>query len=443
MVYILKKSLENISCLIHFYETQKPYIDKKSKKGTKENQLGFLLDFYLSVLVNGTEEEKNRQTFKNLEKLACKYIEVKEVKDYTVIYAFKESKLKEKIDVSTTSSNYKKFAQMPYIHINNTIIMLITRFEDFISDFIKYLYLKYPKKYLDNQTICFSEISQSNLSEIRGKIIDREIDEMMRKSYMDWFDLFKEHNMNLACCKEECNFLTELYATRNVIVHNCGIVNEQYLKNAKFTEYKLGEKVKVDDDFIKKSFECIKTIMLCIMVEGMRLEKDNKDENSDAIFGFAFDELVLNNYNCSKTVFKALYDSPFTNEINKQMSRVNHWIAKIELYGLESVKTEIENFDVSALEPTFLMAKNILLSKYKEATEVLIELCENKKIYSLEFEEWPLFKKYKSTNEYKEFKQMHPELVSTASIDIDDETSMMDFETAKNVKAELNDLKKN
>ena len=442
MDYILRKSMDDIGCLIHFYETQKTYIDRKSKNGMKENRLGFLLEFYLNIMANGTDEDKNRETFKNLEKLARKYIEVKDVKDNTVIYAFKDSKSVQKIDVYLTSRNYNKFAQMSTIHSNNTITMLITKFEDFISDFIKYLYLKYPKKYLDNQTICFSEISQSNISEIREKIIDREIDEMMRKSYAEWFNLFAEHNINLECCKEECDFLCEIYATRNIIIHNSGFVNEQYLKNVKSTDYKFGEKVKINDDFIKKSFECIKTIMLCVMIEGLRLEKEKKDENAETIFNFAFGELSSNNYNCSKTVFKALYDSCFTNEINKQMSRVNYWIAKIELYGLDSVKTEIENFDVTALEKIFLMAKNILLCKYVEATEVLVELCENKKIASLELEEWPLFKKYKHTIEYKEFKRLHPELVSTASLEIDNETSMSDFETTNNVRAELNDIKK-
>ena len=84
----------------------------------------------------------------------------------------------------------------------------------------------------------------------------------MRKSYTVWFDIFKEHKMNLDNCKEECEFLKELYATRNILVHNCGIVNEQYLKNVTASKYKFGEKIKLDDNFVKKAFECVKTIML-------------------------------------------------------------------------------------------------------------------------------------------------------------------------------------
>ncbi len=441
MEYVLRKSIDNVSYLIHFYEIQKQYINNKSKKGMKENQTGFLLDIYLNVLANGTEQDKKRETFKNLEKFAQKHIEVQEVKDHTVTYVFKNAKNNFKIDVSLSSSNYIKYANMPLMHMNNTIIMVITRFEDFISDFIRYLYLKYPQKYLDNQTICYSEISQSNISDIREKIIDRELDAIMRKSYTVWFDTFKEHKMDLEICKKEYNFLAELYATRNILVHNCGIVNEQYLKNVPATAYKMGEKIRIDDNFVKKAFECIKTIMFCIMIEGIRLEKEMKKNISELVFNYTFDELSSKNYNCCKTVFKALYNSPFTDDIHKQMARVNYWIAKIEINGLNDIKSEIENFDVTALDKSFLLAKNILLCKYKEATMVIEELCEKKELTSLEIENWPLFNKYRNTNEYKEFKNSHPELVSVASLELDNETSISDTETTKNVKAELKDIK--
>ena len=177
------------------------------------------------------------------------------------------------------------------------------------------------------------------------------------------------------------------------------------------------------------------------MIEGIRLEKEMKENLSQLVFNYTFDELSSKNYNCCKTVFNALYNSPFTDEMHKQMSRVNCWIARIELNGLNSVKSEIENFDITALDKSFLLAKNILLCKYKEATDVIEELCEKKELTSLEIENWPLFNKYRNTNEYKEFKKSHPELVSVASIELDNETSISDTETTKNVKAELKDIK--
>lgn len=436
MDFILIKTLESISFLKHFYETQKDYINRKSKTGMKENQTGFLLDVYLNVLVHGSDEEKERSTFKNLETFAKKHIEIIETKDATVTFSTKT-----KIEsVSDTSKKYRKFQAMPAIHIDNTVVMLITRFEEFIADYIRYIFIKYPQKYLDKQTICFSEITETNYTDIKEKILNREIDEIMRKSYTVWFDLFKEHKMNVDCCSCEYDFLTELYATRNIIVHNRGIVNEQYLKNVKTSKYVLGEKIYIDNSYILKAFECIKTIILCIYIEGIRLDKQNADKHIQLAFNSAFDELSMKNFNTSKTVFYSLYKSDFSDEITRYMSKVNCWIAQIELNGLSEVKTEIENFDVSALNISFLLAKNILLLKFKEATNVIEEMYQKKELTSLEIEKWPLFFKYRESEEYNKFKLEHPELMNVGTVETDSEETIANNETTKNVKSELKDI---
>lgn len=449
METIIKSSMESISFLTNFYETQSQYIIRKTKKELKTHQLGFLLDMYLTILGTGTEDDKKTNMFKNLELLAKSYIEIEEIKEEVISFKFIDQKVRDKIDIAVSSENYRKSAVMPVMHIENTIIMLITRFEEFISHFIRYIYIKYPQKYLNDKTICFSELLESNTKSdinidlIREKIVDREVDAIMRKSYECWFDFFKEHNLNLNFLQKEMVFLKEIYATRNILVHNSGFVNDQYLLNVQNSIYKLGERVRISDDFVKRSFECIKTIILCVMLEAIRLDKREKDSVSKAIFDYAYQELSLNNYHCCETVFCALQNSQFTNELYKQMSKVNYWLSKSELYGLESIRTEIENYDISALDQTFVFAKHLLLCQYGEATTVLEEIIEMQKTPLSQFESWPLFRKYKETCEYKDFKDRHPDLTTLASFELNDEASISNEETNKSVNAELNDIKGN
>ena len=183
MIFLLNKTIENIANLRHFYDIQKKYIDKKSKDGIKKNRLGYLMDFYFSVLVNGTEKEKQHETFLNLQKVLENHIIVQEVTAKSVVYTIKDSSPQYKINVANSAKEYEKYAEMPFIHGNNTLVMLITRFEEFISEFIKILYTKYPKKYLDNQTITFSDIQKYGAENIQNKIIEREVDNIMRDSY--------------------------------------------------------------------------------------------------------------------------------------------------------------------------------------------------------------------------------------------------------------------
>lgn len=59
---------------------------------------------------------------------------------------------------------------MPRIHNENTLIMLIVRFEEFLANFFCLLYNFYPEKYIDKQQITFSEIRDISVDEVRRKL---------------------------------------------------------------------------------------------------------------------------------------------------------------------------------------------------------------------------------------------------------------------------------
>ena len=119
------------------------------------------------------------------------------------------------------------------------------------------------------------------------------------------------------------------------------------------------------------------------------------------------------------------------------MSRVNYWIAKIENDGLQSVKEEIENFDTSALDKSFFMAKLILLKNYSSATTCIEDLCDKGELDNTAIEEWPLFKEYRKTDEYIKFKESHPELFGVLTSETEPNDPLGDLQVTQNVKAEL------
>ena len=442
MKYILFNSLQNIESLRHFYDAQKNYILNKAKQGMKENRMGMLTDYYFYMLANGTDDERNQQTFQNLQNKIEQHITIQEKTDKGITYIIKDKNPKPFQNISKAAIDYYKYAEMPLMHCNNTLVMLITKFEEFISDFIKFLYLKYPKRYLDSQAVTFSDIMESGIEGIRDLIVDREVDGLMRESYTKWFKLFEDHNIKLEHCKKELTTLRELYARRNIIVHNSGKVNTDYLKLVPDSNYKIGDNAVVNGPYIITAFESIKTIIFCIMIDALRLDKENKEKCSENIFNLAFDELTAENYNICEVVFSALQNSPFTDELTKQLSKVNYWISIINNRGIASVKAEIESFDASALDKSFQMAKMILLGDFEEAT-TLIEVMYSKKDLELyAIDEWPLFKEYRTTDYYKKFKEAHPELSDAVSSEIKPEC-IIEEDVMKTVKNELNDVSSN
>lgn len=365
---LLVYSLERISSLQHFYEIESENIDKVATEGMKVNCFGYLADRYFSMLtyVDETDEEVEK-----LKKRIENYVEVVEAnKDVgSVIYKLKRADyLKEQgyeMDVKKASLRYRQFADMPIIHGSNTLIMLITRFEEFISNFLGELYIMFPQKYLDNQSVTFSELSSANINDVKQLIVNRQLDAIMRESFKEWFKIFSSHKLSFEHYVDEMKTLEEIYARRNVFVHNSGRVNE-YLKS---------------------------------------------------IFDVIFESLCTEKHRLCVKVYSALLNNKNLDALHRTMSTINYWISSIELNGLNSVKKQIEDYDVSALAPMFGLAKYLLLEDYDYATTLLEELYDKEDVTVHMIENWPLFKGFRNTTQYETFKMTHAEDFKVATFE--------------------------
>lgn len=436
---LLEITLDRIASLEHFYYSEYESIETKSREGMVPNSYGFLVCDYLQRLSRGYDFNKLEETKKQKETVEglIDIIEEKKSDGSTKIrYEIKDRALLVnagfELDIHKARRAFSKFAEMPTIHANNTLITLITRFEDFISRLISCVYKMYPQQYLDKQTISFSEIVDCGVNEIREKIVYREVDAMMRKSYTEWFKLFEGHGFSFTSCKTEMDDLKEIYARRNIIVHNEGKVNDIYLKNTGKTNAKIGEVLDVDRTYLKKAFHTIRIIVFSIMIEATKIVQSDKDEYLYSIFSIAFELLKQREYMLCKHVFCAIKQNKYGSESTRKLSQVNYWLAQKGLNGIKSIEDEVRKFDVSALSKEFSMAKQLLLDNYDEATALVTELFDKGDVTANVLQEWPLFIDYRETEQYKAFQQAHPdefniEMVEVNSPETEDSTAQTDI----------------
>lgn len=413
----------------------------------KTTRFGYLIDIYFQTLFNGTEEEKNKESFQQLKKQADAFVEVLNDNDHQntdargIIYRIKNpDKLLAKgfeLNVQKASASYRQFYDMPIIHASNTLVMLITRFEEFIANFLSELYELYPHKYLDKQQITFSEIENIGIDEIKEKIIEREIDTVMRESYSEWFKIFESHKMNFSSCQAEMENLKEIYARRNIVVHNSGRVNETYIKNIPNTPHAINERLLIDDKYLNQSFNTIKIIVITILIEAVKFIKEDKVKYLIDIFDATYDELKDGNYYLSSNIFALLMHNPNLDAGTQTMSQINYWIAEKERNGIAKIKKDIEQFDVSALDSVYSLAKALLLDRNDEATTIFENLYQKREIPFYVVEEWPLFKNYRKSEQYVLIKNKHKEEVGTASLETGPDTLAADKNVGEGVREEI------
>lgn len=96
-------------------------------------------------------------------------------------------------------------------------------------------------------------------------------------------------------------------------------------------------------------------------------------------------------YECTAHLGKLAFSAGFDQLISLFL-RMNHWLALKELGRLNECRREIEDFDLSATQPTFIMARMILLGNEDEAISALEKLVDQEVISRAELEEWPLLR---------------------------------------------------
>jgi len=138
-------------------------------------------------------------------------------------------------------------------------------FEDFLFDLMARWLLAYPAS-LNSRTVKLEIILRSpdNESVLRS-VVDAELNDLKYKRMVEWFR-FMDGLVVLKCpSPEEIERLSEVKASRDILVHNRGIVNAPYVsKSGGAARYKPGDRLEISEPYHRSSWELIRKIIIDI-----------------------------------------------------------------------------------------------------------------------------------------------------------------------------------
>lgn len=421
---LLKYTIQQIERLKFLFETELKSIYRKSKKGMKDNNTGYAIISYIRTLDFQEKLMQESDSYNNFKKFIERFVEIipnDTENDKSIKFRMKNKKklgVDDSFDPEKECIEFEKYMNMPQLFCEETIIMLMVKFEDSISNLLYCLFERFPDKYLSDKTIPYSEIIKLNSANLESYIINNLINTTMRKEYIEWFKIFESHGMSFEKYEIFDDF-TELYFRRNLIVHNKSIVNDCYLNGISKTNLKkpkIDDLLLVNEEYVLNAFSIIECVVLSIFIEcGKFYRNDEKNDYINEIFNIGFNFLCKEQYCVSEFIFKQLENLDIDN-CTKMMSKVNRWISQKNNHDLESIKSEINNTDFSALKDDFLLAKYILLEDYDNALPILEEKTSNVLIATY-LEEWPLYKDFRKTKFFEDFKNRHKDIFNVKEFD--------------------------
>ena len=370
--HLLVSAIESIDAVAHFSSKEIQFIIECYKNEATKYRFGFETSCYLRLLSQDRLSDEDATRKEKLGQKLGHYISISadQPEEGVIKYTIENlSELTEKgieTDIPKATRMFSRYLEMVVIHGCNSLVMLITRFEEFISAYLEVLFEKFPQKYIDKQSVEFKDISPfAGIDEIRDFLVQRAVDKSMRQEYSQWFKIFEEHGMRFSNVSAVMKELAELYARRNIWVHNSGYVNSSYLALVPDSTYPIGEKLLVTQEYISNAIRVIKTIIYAILLETTKIvEKALQEDYLTSIFNNAFEALLNQEYALASYVFSVLKSVMPLPADYKLMAQVNCWIAEIAQQGLDKYICDIQAWDVSAYDKSFLLAKRLLLRQY-------------------------------------------------------------------------------
>lgn len=150
----------------------------------------------------------------------------------------------------------------------NLIIASVSQFESFLADVLRNVIFCYPQKLSANvKGISISKdvpldfiVGSKSISEVLEKEIDKRINEVFYASPALYFEYFEEIT-GVDTTDETFEDYIEIKATRDLLVHNIGRVNQIYLnKVGEKARGKNGDRLEIDEEYFENCIAVMKRV---------------------------------------------------------------------------------------------------------------------------------------------------------------------------------------
>lgn len=143
-----------------------------------------------------------------------------------------------------------------------TFQQFVSCFEDFVFGLLRHWLTAFPHSLTKRQIDFGSILRARDKTAIILVIVEKELNELKYERVSDWF-AYMNRLVKLDCpTNEEIEQIAEIKASRDILVHNAGLVNSLYVSKAgPRARYREGENLDLPEIYHRESWEMIRRII--------------------------------------------------------------------------------------------------------------------------------------------------------------------------------------
>lgn len=281
----------------------------------------------------------------------------------------------------------------PIFH-NAILISVVAAFESHLAKVVGEYYRAAPEALHKLPKEAVKEFSlrelqaMSSIEDAVEMAIEQRVTALMFGSLAGWKNFFSERmNIDLASLSGDWGSIHEIFERRHCIVHSEATASRRYIRN--HPDVELREPLNADADYVRRAMETLELLgMLLHMAVWSKFALDQQEVVA-AIENRGFASLKEARWQFSLRIYENWQTLPLS-EAEQRMAKVNLWIARKNLYGPESIQSEVASWDVSGSDELYEFAKLCLLDELEGAFAMLPMLVEREKVAGRELATWPL-----------------------------------------------------
>jgi hypothetical protein len=231
--------------------------------------------------------------------------------------------------------------------------------------------------------------------------LEKEIRRRTRGSIEEWTARVQaDFGLDLPAASSDWDAVREVWARRNVLVHNAGIADKMYLDRVAGAA--MGTILDVDDEYLRTAIDLLCGFLLGTIFTAWVALPGRSAYVAQLAHVYATTAEAERRWPLAENLHMVVARVDADQEA-AATSQVNAWLARTRWRGPNSVLADVEQWITDGLPRRFTLARIILLGQRDAAVAMLPDLLEQGEITPDHLRDWPLFASLRDMPAFQRF----------------------------------------
>lgn len=276
------------------------------------------------------------------------------------------------------------------------LVTLWSDFEAFVAELLRLLASTQPDPLVPStkQVTLQEVVDHGSVDALVQHLASEWIDSLFRDTFDTWImKLCTAYALDVPVWTDQ---LRESYFRRNVVVHAGASANSVYIKNTSELMVEAVEpdaRLTVDREYLTVVADELAAVAFALAITAAaKFDKANVEKYEGEFTNLCYILLIESRPGAVRIIGERFRHERFKTQGAKEIMKVNYLLACRDLGQLSQCRKEINEWDVSALDEMFKIAKLILQEDYDKALGRVAKLRESNKLQERLWTTWPLFR---------------------------------------------------